>query len=1082
LTAKNAKQIYGKLSTNPIVAIDYILEEFSKEKQRKISLQISDLLDLFSQAVLKSTGMDDDLWRDDPLNGLFEKVLLQPNKRFVAICLLRLLGTNDKPFEREDFRVKTFKLFDETLSRDIYRRLEINTKDQTYQKRSKLEGLVAGVENEFSDLISSFENLEVLRVFRHSFLQKINDQVSKAILWPFLPRRLVDVRLKEVFSLVEAYLDEKEKNSVQRFNEARETLKNYLGEAKEHGTNYSCGYLGGLAKKLLDLLEKHFKENPLSKPADVTIDKSEKKYPFYIKDGEIDLSFIVRNNGPGYAFGVYLEFDATITLKKTSLYIGDIEPLPGSVRMEIPCKIEGPKGRVLVSVKINWTNIDGSHEERLCNFELEGQRSDIDWEILEKEDPYSLEPVTTEEELVGRREILNRLESLTKRKHLGSAFIYGQKRVGKTSIVKTLKNRLDRLQAPNLLVIYLESGDYIHPNPEITIEQLGKSIIKEIQMADKRFDSLHVSSFEGSLSPLVEFLKSVTRIDSDFRILFVLDEFDDIPVGLYKRGSLGNAFFLNLRSISGKPPFSFILVGGERMELIISCQGAALNKFHPIRIDYFDKEKDWPDFQELVRRPIKQWFEITDEALTTLYNQTAGNPFFTKLICDSLFDMMVERRDSHVTGREIEEATETALRHVESNMFAHFWEHGIPGTGARAEEILMRRRKVLLALTDSIRRYRSSEKQNIVKQAKKWGLSESIVEMELREFERRQVLMRKNNAYNCKVAFFERWLVEKGLGIIITPLTEYDESLRQREAEETARITSQEIVELANKWGVYKGRNIAEDQVRAWLDQFGDNESQRLMFKILQNITFYTADSLRAKMNEAQSIVKRGLVWKIKERRRKRADILVSYLEDPGKSGVYLARLYADENDIYADNVIERSKVTEALTAKAKEWEAFALVFVDDFIGTDNSACQYFRTLVEEHGEILKKLSKEPGEITGTRKLQMFFVAMTGFQEAQANIEEIVESLGLSVKVHICDPLGESAKAFSNNSQIFTDPDEREKAKKIAERIGSELVEKVPLGYGNCQATVVFEHNCPNDSLPILWRESKNWLPLFKRL
>jgi len=1080
--AKNTKQIGEKLSTNPIVAIDYILEEFSKEKQRRISLQISDLLDLFSQAVLKSTGMDDDLWRDDPLNGLFKEVLLQAHKRFVAICLLRLLEANDKPFEREDFQVKTFKLFDETLSRDIYPRLDINTKDQTYQKRSKLEGLVSRVENEFSDLISSFDNLEVLRGFRHSFLQKINGQASKAILWPFLPRRLLDVRLKEVFSLVEAYLDEKEKNLVQRFNEATEILKSYLAEAKQHGTNYSCRYLGGLAKKLLDLLEKHFKENPLSKPADVTINKSEKKYPFYVKDREIDLGFVVRNNGPGYAFGVDLKFDATITLKKTGLYIGDIEPLPGLVRIEIPCKIESPRGRVLVSVKINWTNIDGSYEERSCNFELEGQRSDIDWETLEKEDPYSLEPVTTEEELVGRREILNRLESLTKRKHLGSAFIYGQKRVGKTSIVKTLKNRLDRLQAPNLLVIYLEPGDYIHPNPETTIEQLGKSIIKEIQMADKRFDNLHVSNFEGSLSPLVEFLKSVTRIDSDFRILFVLDEFDDIPVELYKRGPLGNAFFLTLRSISSKPPFSFILVGGERMEFIISYQGAALNKFYPIRVDYFDKEKDWPDFQELVRRPVKQWFEITDEALTTLYNQTAGNPFFTKLICSSLFNMMVERRDSHVTPKEIEEATERALQAVASNVFQHFWEHGIFETGVRAEEISIQRRKVLLALVETIRQYRLAKKENIVKQATKWGLKGPIVENELREFERRQVLVKKNEVHSCKVAFFEKWLVERGIHEIIITFTEYDEALRQKEAEETARITSREIVELVNKWGVYKGRKITEDQVRAWLNQFADNESQRLMFKILQNITFYTADSLRAKMNEAQDIVKRGLVWKIKERRRKRADILVSYLEDPGKSGVYLARLYADENDIYADNVIERSKVTEALKAKAKEWEAFALVFVDDFVGTDNSACQYFRTLVEEHGEILKKLSKEPGEITGTRKLQMFFVAITGFQEAQANIEETVESLGLSGKVHICDPLGDSAKAFSNDSQIFTDPDERDKARKIAERIGSELVEKAPLGYGNCQATVVFEHNCPYNSLPILWCESKNWLPLFKRL
>jgi hypothetical protein len=1064
------------------VAIDYILEEFSKEKQREISPQIPDLLDLFSHALLKSTGIDDNLWRDDPLNGLFDEALSQQNKRFIAICLLRLLDVNDKPFEREDFRVKTFKLFDETLSSDIYQRLNINTKDQTYQKRSKLEGLVSKVENEFSDLTSSFDNLNVLHSFRHSFLQKINDEVSKAILWPFLPRKLVDVPLKEVFKVVEAYVDEEEKNLLQCFNRAAGTLKSYLAETQQHGNKYSCDYLGGLAKKLLDLLEKHFKEHPLSKPANLTIDKSEKKYPFYIKDKEIDLSFIVRNNGPGYAFDVYLEFEATITAKKSELYIGDIEPLPASVRIEIPCKIERPQGRVLVSVKINWTNIDGSHEERSCDFELEGQRSDIDWEVLEKEEPYGLEPVTTEEELVGRREILNQLESLTKRKHLGSAFIYGQKRVGKTSIVRTLKNRLDSLQSPNLLIIYLEAGEYIHPDPETTIENLGKRVVREIQMADRRFDSLDVPNFEGSLSPLAEFLESVTRIHPNFRILFVLDEFDELPVELYKRGPLGDAFFQALRSISGKPPFCFILVGGERMEVIISCQGDTLNKFQSIRVDYFDKEKHLPDFQELVRRPVRQWFEITDEALTTLYNQAAGNPFFTKLICSSLFNMMVERRDSHVTPKEIEETTERALQAVASNVFQHFWEDGIFETGVRAEEISIQRRKVLLALVETIRQYRLAKKENIVKQATKWGLKGPIVENELREFERRQVLVKKNEVHSCKVAFFEKWLVERGIHEIIITFTEYDESLRQKEAEERARITSQEIVELVNKWGVYKGRKITEDQVRAWLNQFADNESQRLMLKILQNIIFYAADSIRAKMKEAQGIVQRGLVLKLKERRRKRGDILVSYLDNPGKSGAYLAKLYADENNIYKDNVIERSKITETLKAKTRELHAFALVFVDDFVGTGNSACQYFRSLVEEHGETLKKLSKEPGEIPGTSKLQMFFITITGFQEAQAEIEEVLEFLALPVKVHICDPLDESAKAFSNNSQIFTDLDERDKAKRIAEGTGSVLVKNAPLGYGDCQTTVVFEHNCPNNSLPILWGESKNWLPLFKRL
>ena len=254
------------------------------------------------------------------------------------------------------------------------------------------------------------------------------------------------------------------------------------------------------------------------------------------------------------------------------------------------------------------------------------------------------------------------------------------------------------------------------------------------------------------------------------------------------------------------------------------------------------------------------------------------------------------------------------------------------------------------------------------------------------------------------------------------------------------------------------------------------------MFRILQNITFYTADSIRAKMKDVHGIVKRGLIWRIDEKKRKRPDILVSYLDYLGKSGAYLARLYADENDIYYKNIIARAKITEILERKSKQLPAFALVFVDDFIGTGDSACKYFGSLSEKHWEILKRLSKEPGEIKGTSKLQIFFITITGFQESQAKIEKILEKLELSVKVHICDPLDESAKAFNDKSRIFPNIAERTRARQIAYEHGVQLVKNAPLGYGDCQATVVFEHGCPNNTLSILWGESGSWSPLFKRL
>ncbi|MFX0203649.1 MAG: ATP-binding protein, partial [Candidatus Hodarchaeota archaeon] len=129
-----------------------------------------------------------------------------------------------------------------------------------------------------------------------------------------------------------------------------------------------------------------------------------------------------------------------------------------------------------------------------------------------------------------------------------------------------------------------------------------------------------------------------------------------------------------------------------------------------------------------------------------------------------------------------------------------------------------------------------------------------------------------------------------------------------------------------------------------------------------------------------------------------------------------------------------------------------------------------------------ERLASECGKILHSKGLEVVLIAVVGFQEAQAKIERKLHELDLPIKVHICDPLDDSAKCFSDNSIIFPDPNERIKAKEICYKHGIKLVRNAPLGYGDCQASIVFANTCPNNSLPILWKESKDWIPIFERV
>ena len=72
---------------------------------------------------------------------------------------------------------------------------------------------------------------------------------------------------------------------------------------------------------------------------------------------------------------------------------------------------------------MKWTTYDGTEQSLAEEFELPGQVRHIDWESLETEEPepYSLEPVDSEEDLVGRDQVLHDLMRRTKAQSVSSS-------------------------------------------------------------------------------------------------------------------------------------------------------------------------------------------------------------------------------------------------------------------------------------------------------------------------------------------------------------------------------------------------------------------------------------------------------------------------------------------------------------------------------------------------------------------------------------------------------------------------------------------------------------------------------------
>ncbi len=194
----------------------------------------------------------------------------------------------------------------------------------------------------------------------------------------------------------------------------------------------------------------------------------------------------------------------------------------------------------------------------------------------------------------------------------------------------------------------------------------------------------------------------------------------------------------------------------------------------------------------------------------------------------------------------------------------------------------------------------------------------------------------------------------------------------------------------------------------------------------------------------------------------------MSYVDGPGKSGATYAGMYAEENGILAERVVEKGSLERTIK---KFPEVQVLVFVDDFIGTGDQACEYFSAL-----------AKEAGQIWARSGLRSYFVVLAGFSKAQDRVQEHLGELGLPVQVRVCLPLVEGDCLFSETSAAFPDPVVRVEAEEVAKRYGSPLVRQKPLGWGHLGSSIVFDSSIPNNDPPVLWASSSGWTPLFPRL
>lgn len=957
-------------------------------------------------------------------------------------------------------------------------------KRQTYEKYEVLKSVHRDAEETLAPFISVPADLDALLGARQLLARTLNNPLLKVYC---APSHLAQIRAGfEVVNNKLARLIKDTAGLPANMEDCKQAIVDQLDFCTAH-TNfltkrYFATYLriaDAALEKFLTSVRGRFKAQIAPRVSEGGV--LQKRYPFRELARQIRLSIPLRNHGPGIASNVTVRIEADpeqLLFANDELLLGSV--VAGDFSAVFDCEVMSETDSVVFLVSVEWDETGGAERQEVdFMVTANAQRCDIDWQAQAYRRPYSTD-VAKGETFVGRGDKVQALGNKVLRTPMESFYVTGQKRVGKTSLaLAAVAFAKEHSAEPGVESKYLLWGAIANADPAASLRELGTQIAEfmidtfpaEVQHPDLRFD--------GSVAPLIRLANIAAKVRPGLKYVIVIDEFDEIHPELYQHGNLAETFFANIRALTTCENVCLILVGGENMPFVMDRQGQKLNKFVRVPLDYFSRDSEWEDFRLLVQRPSANVLEWHDDAVAEVFNVTKGNPFFAKIVCAAVFEDCVRERDSDVTAQEVRSAIAAQVPTFDTNAFAHLWQDGIHRPVNEREPDILRRCRTLVLVARTARRNLPITIENLL--AQKYGLMLPDTEIlpVLHNFVSRSVLLENQGQYTFVLPIFRAWLVEVGGSRLIADSLGEELAHQVLVAEDEAFVRSNEIAALVRNWPTYQGREITSDAVRAWFEQAEGHRQQRLLFTLLQNLRFYSDAEVREALKTLHGFIRPSLpTFVIRKRTDRRSDVLLTYADGEGKSGQFYTSRYVEANGLSAKSIVAPYHFSDQVEERiqATGLKPAALLFLDDLVATGRSLAKNLSRFVNDNEALLRKLN-----------IPVTAMAIAVTPEGDETVRKAMSAFDwLQFDLRYCDIVGPGEQAFPEGPGIWSDEDEKERAKALCRDFGALIYPHNPFGFGDQGLLVSFPVNCPNNTLPILHSParaggSRSWHPLFPR-
>jgi hypothetical protein len=286
-------------------------------------------------------------------------------------------------------------------------------------------------------------------------------------------------------------------------------------------------------------------------------------------------------------------------------------------------------------------------------------------------------PVTGEEMFFGRENVFAFVRQALTGQHRDNVIVlYGQRRTGKTSALYQMRRHLDA----RYLCIFVDLHGLALNGVDGFLWDLASTIVRALRREHQiDLPPLKRSDFASDARAFFEndFLPQIWNAIGDRHILLMLDEAIRLQEQI-EAGKLDKSIFEYLRHLmqhSDRLNFLFSLGSGlEEMEK----EYAFLFSVGLYRkISFLTRDAA----TALITQPAKDYYKFEPSAIDRILSVTSGHPYFTQLLCHSLFNQWLQHRRPLIRADEVNpilsEVVERGLA-----VLKQVWDDSAPGEKA----------------------------------------------------------------------------------------------------------------------------------------------------------------------------------------------------------------------------------------------------------------------------------------------------------------------------------------------------------------------------------------------------------------